>query len=212
MTSLASVTGDQCGVGLHCAAAASGMKCQARVGEGAACTGAAECLEGLYCVTTGATGTCSAGPAGQPCSSEAPCPDGFFCGDHDEVCLPQHGLGEDCWPDEPCTAELYCDMSDGCQPRKVLGEACDTYALCAPGLYCDSARTCQPRAGLGEACDPYSNGIQCTEDLRCDSSTSPAACAAKSGVGEHCSGNADCQSAVCDYSYGCLVSAACVMP
>jgi hypothetical protein len=211
---------DTCQIDLYCAAATSGMECQPRKAAGETCASAAECQADLFCAVTGSgtSLTCTAGPAGQPCAYDAPCPDGFYCSTSD-ICTPLRTLGQDCNGSfEPCLPELYCDVIDGCQTPPGLGEVCDYNTPCGPGAYCDTSGSspyaCVARAALGAQCSTSTSyGVQCLEQYRCDydMTLGQDVCMEKRGLGESCSGNAECASGVCSQSL-CLASNQCVMP
>lgn len=204
---------EECGAGLTCVYGAEGGTCSPRGGEGATCTSGNDCLAGLNCVrsSTSTTSTCMAGPAGQPCDYDTPCPDGYFCNSSRDFCEAKKVAGVRCsgsTTSEECADGLYCDST--CKPLESLGAQCASYRPCRPELHCDSSTSqCVADAALGQSC---SSSNECEPALYCNTSVSPATCAAKKGAGEMCTGDAQCLSATCYSGYGCLVGDACVMP
>lgn len=201
---------DQCDKSTYCdTSGADGPVCKARLPAGSPCKGGG-CAAGLYCVTSGTTSTCSAGPAGTPCDKyDGPfCPTGFNCNDRDDTC---HALGTEgtaCRDNAECEAGLYCRNYTTCKANGTAGEMCSSSSEpCADAFYCDSsARMCKADAQLGEPCGgsmpPCEPGLQCASSL----------CAPGKTIGQSCSNDNECASRVCDSSAGCLSMRECRLP
>jgi hypothetical protein len=130
---------DQCATGLYCAMS----KCAAQLAAGSACTADTQCVAGTYCVTgtTGQNGTCTAGPAGQPCDRyRGPfCPDGYACPDTTNRCVAGSaaaGMPCDEFSGPFCDPGLFCDAGM-CAARRPLGGQCYEDNQCLSG-HCDN--------------------------------------------------------------------------
>jgi hypothetical protein len=197
---------------------ASGPVCAARLAAGSACQGD-QCAPGLHCVGQRGSSTCQAGPAGQPCSTALPCPEGFHCND-DGACMAPLPLGGDCLREYgvPCAEGLYCDFSNGCRPKKSLGEPCSSSAPCAESLRClGGPSTCQPRAKLGESCSSSSSAGEdggCEAGLFCqyDSTLKMTVCQAARPAGEPCNAANQCTTGTCGQSQRCVTTTTCKPP
>jgi hypothetical protein len=209
----------ECTADLYCRTdGGNGPTCAARLAAGSPCQGD-QCAPGLNCVGDRTTRTCQPGPAGQPCSSTTPCPEGFHCNE-DSGCQAPLPLGGDCLRNYgvPCADGLFCDFSNGCRPKKQLGETCSSSAPCAETLRCLGApSTCQPRAKLGEPCTSPSSSTDdggCDPGLFCqyDSTIKMTICQSPRPTGEPCNTDLQCASGTCGQSSRCVTATSCKTP
>lgn len=132
----------------------------------------ATCAEGAYC-TFDDPHRCTPLPStcGESCRDTGECAGGFQCEvsadfpapGSSATCQPLHTVGEKCWSDLGCNANLFCnpdpDFSHAtCQPRRGVGEPCWYLASsCLPGLSCFQPLAgvigiCRTPPSIGEAC------------------------------------------------------------
>lgn len=146
-----------------CALAAGTSACVAKtgeLGEGEACTGAADCAAGLACFSDGYSGTC-----GRVCCADSASADTSACED-DETCVSATAIDGTttswgrCTTARTCTllADVSgCETGEGCYVvdwagttrclsagRATTGQTCAASNDCEPGLVCVGAieRTC----------------------------------------------------------------------
>jgi hypothetical protein len=179
------------------------------------------------------------GTIGSSCTGNSQCSSGYCDAgnntSHTSLCLPAGGsgsIGTLCSHDNQCQSSICGGLSRNqagqwvpgrCAVAGPLGTACSNNRQCASN-YCDAglgtSRTseCMPAGGAGAV------GQMCSHDNQCASSNCsgltqnaagewiPGACAAKLGLGEHCSANYLCASGYCDAGDGTSKTSKCMPP
>lgn len=112
--------------------------------------------------------------------------------------------GQDCYREDECAEDLYCDSSSDncpgrCRPYKALGQACLSSAECDPDVAECSWRdgVCVEKGDLGDICED----VDCKQGLRCDYDSYPAVCVRPGLEGDACTSDYDCQGLL-----GCIQS------
>ena len=116
---------------------------------------------------------CPAGPAGgPPCSTDADCETGRYCGG------PGIGCALDCRIDVDCTGGGTCSPRGRCEveafdagvPRDGAPTVCRNDGDCDDGVYCNGPERCTPGGagvpadGCASALTPCASGATCDED------------------------------------------------
>ena len=133
--------------------------------------------------------------AGEVCHLALACAEGAFCDGAMACpgrCRAFKGNNEPCSGNEPCTEELYCNLTGRrCFARVDLGGACEPSIAgnpCRDGGYCDASQpgqaTCRPVRGRGQGCQ---SSFECIVGARCVANRCSA------GVeNDTCATSADC--------------------
>jgi hypothetical protein len=175
--------------------------CVAHKPVGAMCTASNECTTGTVCLM----GTCQHSDVGKRCNSSMPCPSPLFCGNND-TCQAPLELGESCSSSSNgCAQGLYCNQSYKCAMPLSPDAGCSGFreGECGSTYFCNRDDHCAPKPGANEPCDSTSG---CQSGLYCDFTM----CVPTLDNGKSCTGNDQCKSGVCDYSYGCLAGNMCL--
>lgn len=147
--------GTSCGLNTDCTSGTfcdqATKKCAAQLAEGAPCTAAGMCGDGLACAglaVGGGSGTCRPWlDAGKACTPGAfGCPQDMTCDNTGKVCKGAGALGEMC-TNGSCAADLYCNAAtQKCAPLVGYGGACTGQGMsenpCAVGECEPTTKTC----------------------------------------------------------------------
>lgn len=134
---------------------------------GEPCSFAFDCQEGLVCdLSSQCPGACIQAP--DSCV-EGECPEGQYCSDNTNVCLPRAELGASC-KFVPCLEGTFCMVSQDfetqiCQRPSAPGEPCvPLEGACTEGHACQN-EICSPIPGASEPCQA---ALECGTGQYCD--------------------------------------------
>jgi hypothetical protein len=185
--------------------------CEAGGAAGQACTGgAARCVQGLACDSTGQCVANVYAGAGASCNPNigALCNPGLYCDPYTNQCTATGGEGDACLGyvfDDTCTLPLVCPAAVGshstCQPPGGAGAHCNQGTDCMFGLACDSlAEACAPVTwvNLGETCNDH---IMCIDGYCLPPAAGLRTCMPFVPDGQSCTHDTTCDAfAVCVYT------------
>ncbi len=167
--------GDACTVTADCRAGFcdTNGRCAESKPNGATCTNASECQTGTCDAPTSKCGK----PDGAQCSSSFECQGA--CDTTARRCVPGIADGAACTQSDRCQSRL-CHSN-----KRVCVTPCPSAGDCPAGTFCDSYGSCAAVA---------MNGASCRRDEECASRfcNSNDVCATRPGIGDACTGAADC--------------------